>query len=319
MLVQTLCQLISNCLVIPENVIWNPSIMMTDNQNSSLRYELLSRAEVSCLVRIQALISNSWEQETIFYGEAKHLFLQSLYWRDCAVSEMPKTSRTLCGSDCGQTSTVRTHAWCQSIWTDGGETWTSNGGRVPATGGAWEAIKQIMIVNNIGTHPRQVRRGEVEQDVGNFLIQICKCRLYIIHMFIRASLLITWNYKNHVSQCVWKWILTDVCVYDVCNWDCVCKLHCSCITFLCVCVCVCVCVCAWLPLAHLWCTFVSLVPVCLNSDGGRHGTAAFRALQHHLVQFLYAVVHSVIQSISWMMPYTHPVSCPVYIYSTKYQ
>lgn len=104
-------------------------MIMTDNQNSSLRCELLSRAEVDLSMLGQNTDTDfkSWEQETIFYDEAKHLFLQSLYWSDCAVSEMPKTSRTLCGSDCGQTSAVRNHAWCQSIWTDGGETWTGAG------------------------------------------------------------------------------------------------------------------------------------------------------------------------------------------------
>lgn len=54
---------------------------MTDNQNSSLRCELLSRAEVDLSMLGQNTDTDfkSWEQETIFYDEAKHLFLQSLY------------------------------------------------------------------------------------------------------------------------------------------------------------------------------------------------------------------------------------------------
>lgn len=47
------------------------------------------------------------------------------------------------------------------IWIDGSETWMGTAG-VPATGGARKAIRQVMIVNNIGTHLKQVRRGEVK-------------------------------------------------------------------------------------------------------------------------------------------------------------
>lgn len=41
--------------------------------------------------------------------------------------------------------------------TDGSKTWMGTTG-IPATGGARKAIKQIMIVNNIGTHLKQVGR-----------------------------------------------------------------------------------------------------------------------------------------------------------------
>lgn len=44
-----------------------------------------------------------------------------------------------------------THGVCDS------ETWMGTTG-APATGGARKAIRQIMIVNNVGTHQKQVGR-----------------------------------------------------------------------------------------------------------------------------------------------------------------
>lgn len=82
------------------------------------------------------------------------------------------------------------------ILTDGRETWTGTAG-VPATGGARKAIRQIMIVNDIGARLKQARRGEGElflrvntkwwcsqQMLGIRSYKYAKCQLYIfIHVY----------------------------------------------------------------------------------------------------------------------------------------
>lgn len=54
----------------------------------------------------------------------RQMWFQSLYWLDCVFPEMPNSW----DSDCGQTSTVRTHKWRQAcgthIWVG-----TAGGGR----------------------------------------------------------------------------------------------------------------------------------------------------------------------------------------------
>ena len=105
--------------------------------------------------------------------------------------------------------------------------------------------------------------------------------------------------------------LMYVCMMYVIGIVCVSCIVLVLLFFVCVCVYVCVCVCVWLPLAHLWCSFISFVPVWLNSDGGDMALLHSELLSLKTTSFSFCMLsytHSSSPSPEWRHILTQ---CPV--------
>lgn len=109
----------------------------------------------------------------------RKIWFQSLYWSDCVLPEMPNS----CDSDWGQTSTVRTHKWRQACGTKhlGGHRRRKSKN---CAGFVNECESEFSGERELG-----FKTVGFTTNVGSFLIQICKCQLYIFSLcvFIKDS------------------------------------------------------------------------------------------------------------------------------------